>query len=99
MESDVPYRRIRIWGLGTAVRSGGSEGPGTTRPPDLTLFNWRASSGPPLQPPEIHKTRGNVFLAVSCAPIETEIPGDYDSLVLIVIINACAQGWNVDGIP
>ena len=42
---DVPYRPIRIWSIGTAVRSGGSEGPGTTRPPEFPAqFDGRLHS-------------------------------------------------------
>ena len=33
---------------------------------NLTLFNWWASSGPPVHHPEIYKSRGNVFFALSC---------------------------------
>jgi hypothetical protein len=32
---------------------------------NLTLFNWWASSGPPTEHPEIYKSRGNVFFALS----------------------------------
>src|SRR5215469_9604057 len=32
----VPYRRI--WSIGTAVRAGGAEGPGTTRPPEFPVL-------------------------------------------------------------
>ena len=34
---------------------------------NLTMFNWWASSGPPVEHPEIYKTRGNVFFAIACA--------------------------------
>jgi hypothetical protein len=34
---------------------------------NLTMFNWWASSGPPVQHPEIYKARGNVFFAIACA--------------------------------
>jgi len=31
---------------------------------NLTLFNWWAAGGPPVQYPEIYRHRGNVFFAV-----------------------------------
>jgi hypothetical protein len=32
---------------------------------NLTLFNWWASGGPPVQHPEIYRHRGNVFCGIS----------------------------------
>ena len=34
---------------------------------NLMMFNWWASSGPPVQHPEIYRTRGNVFFAIASA--------------------------------
>jgi hypothetical protein len=34
---------------------------------NLTLFNWWASSGPPVQHPEIYRMRGNIFFGISAA--------------------------------
>jgi ABC-type transport system involved in multi-copper enzyme maturation permease subunit len=32
---------------------------------NLTLFNWWAGGGPPVQHPEIYRHRGNVFCGIS----------------------------------
>ena len=34
---------------------------------NLTMFNWWASGGPPVEHPEIYRTRGNIFFAIACA--------------------------------
>jgi hypothetical protein len=33
---------------------------------NLSLFDWWASSGPPVEHPEVYRMRGNIFFGISC---------------------------------
>ena len=48
---------------------------------NLTLLNWWASGGPPVEHPEIYRYRGNVFCGISLTLFLTFVAAVWRSLV------------------